>query len=147
MGVAFRPAGCITSAEECGNESPDIDIGGSPRGATKIKETPAGGLTGITCLPRRRGCNRSSGKSGPEARPRAAEDRSNASSPHRICRSGAAEQFHQMSIRSWSASSMGVEGGDDSIMRPCRSCVVSNTAHPVVLRERPTREARRSRED
>ena len=104
--------------------------------------SPVPGSAGrTTCLPKRRGCSRNSGRSGPGERPRAAEGRSNASSRHRICRNGAAEQSRQVpwSTRHphWS------EGGHDSIMRPCRPRLAVNTAHPVVLRECPTREARR----
>jgi hypothetical protein len=51
MGVAFRPAGCVQSAEECGNESPDIDTNRPPRRAPKIKEKPACGLTGFGADP------------------------------------------------------------------------------------------------
>jgi hypothetical protein len=50
MGVSFQPAGCVKSAEECGNENPGIDVDRSPHPATKIKETPARGMTGADYL-------------------------------------------------------------------------------------------------
>jgi len=50
MGVSFQPAGCVKSAEECGNENPGIDVDRSPHPATQIKETPARGVTGADYL-------------------------------------------------------------------------------------------------